>query len=142
MADKLCVRLLSPHAVVPMRATDGAAGYDLFAAQRVLVPSKMHAVVPTGIAVSVPKGTYGRVAPRSGLAVRHCLDVLAGVVDEDFRGELQVVLINHGDADYVIEQGARVAQLVLEKIKVAEVVVVDDLGATMRGAHGFGSTGC
>lgn len=96
----------------------------------------------TGLAVVVPPGTYGRVAPRSGLAVRHGIDVLAGVIDEDYRGPLTVVLANTGESDFVVSAGDRIAQLVLISIRTPEVVIVGgDLGDTQRGASGFGSTG-
>jgi len=98
-------------------------------------------VVPTGIAVAVPGGTYGRVAPRSGLAAKSGIDVGAGVVDADYRGELKVVLFNHSDEPLYVKPGDRIAQLVLERIACASVHEVDDLDATDRSADGFGSTG-
>ena len=139
---ELRVKKLSAHAVPPARASAGAAGYDLCAAYDAVVPANGgRALVKTDVAVAVPPGTYGRVAPRSGLALKSGIDVGAGVIDEDYRGNVGVILFNHGDADFAIKAGDRIAQLVLERIAVAEVVVVEDLDATERGAGGFGSTG-
>jgi len=138
----LLVKLLVPEARSPVRGSSGAAGYDLASVVDVVVPARGRALVSTGLAVVVPPGTYGRVAPRSGLAVRHGIDVLAGVIDEDYRGPLTVVLANTGESDFVVSAGDRIAQLVLISIRTPEVVIVGgDLGDTQRGASGFGSTG-
>jgi dUTP pyrophosphatase len=93
------------------------------------------------LAAAIPKGFYGRVAPRSGLAVKHGLDVLAGVIDSDYRGEIICALINHGDEPLQIEEGTRIAQLVIEAIITPEPVWSEDLSETERGRAGFGSTG-
>lgn len=137
----LFVKRLVQHAIVPLRASAGAAGYDLYACENVQVQANRHALVPTGISIKLPTGTYGRVAPRSGLAVKKCIDVLAGVIDEDYRGEIIVVLMNHGDSDFEVKRGDRIAQLVLEKIAIVPVREVATLPETARGAGGFGSTG-
>ena len=97
--------------------------------------------VETDIRVLLPEGTYGRIAPRSGLAVRHSIDVLAGVVDRDYTGNIVVVLINLGLWPYHVRRGDRIAQLICEKIVVPEVMEVSALPSTARGARGFGSTG-
>lgn len=97
--------------------------------------------MPTGLAIAAPPGTYARVAPRSGLAVKHFIDTGAGVVDEDYRGEVGVILFNHGDTDFVVAPGDRVAQLILERIVTPAVEEVDDLDATVRGDGRYGSTG-
>jgi dUTP pyrophosphatase len=101
----------------------------------------MRASVRTGLAVNIPLGFYGRVAPRSGLAVRHGLDVLAGVIDSDYRGEIICALINHGDEAIQIDAGMRVAQLIIESILTPEPVWSEALSETERGQGGFGSTG-
>jgi dUTP pyrophosphatase len=93
------------------------------------------------LAVAIPHGFYGRVAPRSGLAVRHGLDVLAGVIDSDYRGEIICALINQGDEPLEIEAGMRVAQLIIEAIATPEPIWSEDLSETERGHGGFGSTG-
>lgn len=106
-----------------------------------VIPAQGKAIVPTDISIACPPGTYGRVAPRSGLAAKHHLDVGAGVVDADYRGPLGVVMFNFSAVDYAVKEGDRVAQLVLEKIMNVEVAEVDELDDTARGAGGFGSTG-
>ena len=137
----LRVKKLSEFAVLPVRGSAGAAGYDLAAASAGVVPARGRGLVATDLAVALPPGVYGRVAPRSGLAVKAGLDVGAGVIDADYRGPLGIVLFNHGDADWAYARGDRVAQLILERIEHADVVCVDDLDDTARGAAGFGSTG-
>ncbi|KAI3659793.1 hypothetical protein MP638_002750 [Amoeboaphelidium occidentale] len=137
----LKVKRLSEDAQLPKRGSSKAAGYDLFSAKEMIIPAQGKAIVPTDISIAVPEGTYGRVAPRSGLAVKHFLDVGAGVIDEDYRGPVGVVLFNFSQTDYKVQKGDRIAQLVLEKIMTPEVQEVEDLDATDRGAGGFGSTG-
>ena len=135
---------LSGKAIAPQQATEKAAGYDLCSAHDAIVPMKGRCLVKTDIAVSVPKGTYGRVAPRSGLTLKNGIDVGAGVIDEDYRGNVGVILFNHSDTDFVVKTGDRIAQLILEKIELVptqEVFEIGDLGETQRGSHGFGSTG-
>jgi dUTP pyrophosphatase len=133
-------RRLDPKARLPQRASCGAAGYDLYSVQDCVVPRHGKAKVQTGLAVAIPDGHYGRVAPRSSVAWNF-VDVGAGVIDADYRGEVIVMLYNHGYADYHVRAGDKVAQLVLERISVPEPVWVDDLDETERGAGGFGSTG-
>ena len=107
------------------------------------VPARGKAVVRTGLSIAIPENTYARIAPRSGLAVKNFLDTGAGVVDYDYRGEVGVVLFNHSEVDYEVKVGDRVAQLILERISMADIEEVTDgeLFATERGAGGFGSTG-
>ena len=134
------IKKLVPEAIVPTRGSDGAAGYDLASVVDITVPALGRVAVATGLAMRVPSGTYGRIAPRSGLAYKYGIDVLAGVVDEDYRNEVLVILYNTSDCDYIIKKGDRIAQLVLEKISTPEVEIVDDLDKTSR-TGGFGSTG-
>lgn len=130
-----------PLAKLPVRGSAQAAGYDLFACEDAVIPKGGRAVVQTGIHVALPEGHYGRVAPRSGLAVKHGIDVGAGVVDSDYRGLLGVVLFNFGSDDFQFHAGDRIAQLVIEKISTPDVEEVDSLDDTTRGSGGFGSTG-
>lgn len=95
----------------------------------------------TGLSIAIPEQTYARIAPRSGLAVKKFLDVGAGVVDYDYRGEVGVVLFNHGEEDFEVKVGDRIAQLILERISMADCVETDMLFDTERGSAGFGSTG-
>lgn len=143
----LNVTKLVPNATLPARATPGAAGYDLFSTDSYVVLPGRRVVVSTGISVQLPPGTYGRIAPRSGLAVKHGLDTLAGVIDSDYTGEVKVVLQNLDlSQPFVIRPGYRIAQLILEKCEIVDVVEVPTentplVDATNRGAAGFGSTG-
>ena len=139
----LKVTKLVPHATIPLRATSGSAGYDLYSAEGYVILPQHRVVVSTGIQIALPDGVYGRIAPRSGLAVKHGLDVGAGVVDPDYTGELKVVLFNHDPKQtFIIRPGYRIAQLVLESYVVADVEMVGSIDPTTeRGAGGFGSTG-
>jgi len=138
----LNVTKLVPSAILPSRATSGSAGYDLYSTDSYVVLPGRRVVVSTGISVHLPPGTYGRVAPRSGLAVKHGLDTLAGVIDPDYTGEIKVVLQNlDTQQPFVIRSGYRIAQLILENFTTADVVEVTEAPATDRGAAGFGSTG-
>jgi dUTP pyrophosphatase len=141
MFERLLFKRLHPEARLPSRGSERAAGLDLCAVERVTLAPGGRTAVRTGVAVAIPAGFYGRVAPRSGLAVRHGIDVLAGVIDADYRGEILCALVNHGREPFEIEPGARVAQLVVEAIATPEPAWADDLEETERGAGGFGSTG-
>ena len=187
----LQVKLLSPTAKPPTRGSAFAAGYDLYASSAATVPARGKALVDTDISIAVPAGTYGRVAPRSGLASKHSIDVGAGVIDADYRGPVKVLLFNFSDREFEVQIGERVAQLIVERVSslfffpldrismtyppislaaflccffrlcpslvlyvwgisitdllgqiyTPEVVVVEQLEESVRGAGGFGSTG-
>ena len=140
-AEVLRVKLLNGNAKMPSRGTPKSAGFDLSASAGLLVPAGQQAFVPTGLAIALPPGTYGRVAPRSGLAAKHRISVGAGVVDADFRGEVLVLLVNHGHCDFTVAVGDRIAQLIVELCSSCSAQEVYDLPDTQRGADGFGSTG-
>jgi dUTP pyrophosphatase len=106
-----------------------------------VIPARGKGLVKTDLSIAIPRDTYARIAPRSGLAWKHFIDTGAGVVDYDYRGNVGVILFNHAETDFEVKAGDRVAQLILERIATPEVVEVDDLEATERGAGGFGSTG-
>ncbi|EAQ92683.1 dUTP pyrophosphatase [Chaetomium globosum CBS 148.51] len=137
----LLIKKLSDKARLPTRGSAFAAGYDLFAARPTTIPARGKALVDTDISMSLPAGTYGRIAPRSGLAAKHFIDTGAGVIDADYRGPVKVLLFNHADADYAVQEGDRVAQLIIERIYTPEVLEVQELEESVRGAGGFGSTG-
>ncbi|KAF4170949.1 hypothetical protein CNMCM8927_006629 [Aspergillus lentulus] len=137
----LLVKKLTESAQAPTRGSAFAAGYDLYSAKETVIPAKGKALVDTGLAIAVPEGTYGRVAPRSGLASKHFIDTGAGVIDADYRGEVKVLLFNFSDVDFTVKVGDRIAQLVLERIYTPDVMVVEELEESVRGAGGFGSTG-
>ncbi|XP_062860503.1 deoxyuridine 5'-triphosphate nucleotidohydrolase, mitochondrial isoform X1 [Trichomycterus rosablanca] len=132
---------LTENATAPTRGSVKAAGYDLYSAYDYSIPPMDKAVVKTDIQIAVPRGCYGRVAPRSGLAAKHFIDVGAGVVDEDYRGNLGVVLFNFGKETFKVKKGDRVAQLVCERICYPDLQELETLDETDRGTGGFGSTG-
>jgi dUTP pyrophosphatase len=141
MSEQLKFLRLHADAKLPARGSPHAAGLDLSSVENLRIPARGRALVRTGLSVAIPHGFYGRVAPRSGLAVKHGLDVLAGVIDSDYRGEIICALINHGEDSLEIEAGMRVAQLIIESIATPEAVWGEDLDETVRGGKGFGSTG-
>jgi dUTP pyrophosphatase len=130
---------------LPTYATAGAAGLDLLAAvdAPVVVPPLGRALIPTGLAVALPPGHELQIRPRSGLALRHgiVLPNSPGTIDEDYRGEVQIIVLNMGDAPFAVERGMRIAQAVLAPVTRAAWLEVDDLDSTKRSAGGFGSTG-
>ncbi|MYE20313.1 MAG: dUTP diphosphatase [Rhodospirillales bacterium] len=136
-----------PHAVeeLPARMTEGSSGFDLPAAipEAMTLAPGASVVVPTGLTLEIPEGYEGQVRPRSGLALRHGITVLngPGTIDADYRGEVAVILINHGPEPHIIERGARVAQLVIQRLTAIRFEEVQQLSATHRGSDGFGSTG-
>lgn len=133
-----------PNARIPVRATSGSAGYDLSSCVECIVPAHGKAMVSTGLSLEMSMmDCYARVAPRSGLAAKHAMDVLAGVIDEDYRGVIQVILYNHSDQDFVVKVGDRIAQLIFERIYIPDIVegTDEDMTASARGDGGFGSTG-
>lgn len=147
MTDRVAVRIKRlPHGHgldLPAYATSGAAGMDVLSAESVtLKPGQRHAVA-TGLAMAIPQGFEIQVRPRSGLALKHGISVpnTPGTIDSDYRGELKIILINHGDEDFAIARGDRVAQLVLAPVVQAGWEEVEDLDETARGEGGFGSTG-
>ena len=149
---------LSSSARIPYKAHPTDAGYDLYASMYVEIAPMQRAIVPTALSVAIPEGYYGRIAPRSGLAIKNGIDVLAGVVDPSYRGPVGVVLINlnykkpnsevgsyeniMGDSNtFKINEGDRIAQLIIEKYHSVEFEEVLELEESDRGESGFGSTG-
>lgn len=139
------MRRLDPDLPLPEYAKPGDAGVDLRATESLtLLPGGGRALVPTGIAVAIPRGYAGFVQPRSGLALRHgvtCLNT-PGLIDADYRGELKVLLVNTDPAEpFLIERGERIAQLVIQAVEHVAFVEVEELDSTERGEGGFGHTG-
>ena len=137
----LNVTKLSERAKLPHRGSKFSAGLDLHSASFCEIEPGQRKLLDTGISIEIPPGHYGRIAPRSGNAFNHGLDVLAGVIDSDYRGEIKVLLINFGTTVHQVELGSRIAQLIIEKIKLLEPRWVNELDETDRGDGGFGSTG-
>lgn len=136
----MAVKVAGPGAL-PRYGSEGAAGADLHAAEAIVLAPGDRAAVATGIHLELPAGHVGLVWPRSGLALKHGIDTLAGVIDSDYRGEVRVVLINHGREPFAIASGDRIAQLLVQRVERVEFVGEADLDRTARGAGGFGSTG-
>lgn len=143
MSVTLQVFRLEPSATMPQYQTEGAAGLDLHAAEATTLGPGQSGLVKTGIAVMIPPGYEGQVRPRSGLALRRRVTVLnaPGTIDHDYRGEVKVLLINHGEYHFHVEPGDRIAQLVLSPVARARVEEITEMVETYRGAGGFGSTG-
>ena len=139
--SKIYFKKLHDDAVVPTRGSEFAAGLDLSSVESVVIEPGDRAIVATGLAVIIPNDTYLRIAPRSGLAAKHGIDVLAGVVDSDYRGEIKVILANFGREPFAVMPGERIAQAILEQCVLADVETVEELTDTDRDAAGFGSTG-
>ena len=141
---RLSVKRLDPAcARLPERAHPGDAGLDLFAAGDVDIPAGEARLVGTGLAIELPPGTEGQVRPRSGLALRHAVTVLnaPGTIDAGYRGEVGVLLVNHGRQAFRVRRGMKVAQLVVTPVVEVEVIEAKTLPETSRGGRGFGSTG-
>jgi dUTP pyrophosphatase len=140
---------LTERATIPRRSSEGAAGFDLFPLRCHYIEPGERELIPTGIACQLRPGWYGRIAPRSGLAVKHGIDVLAGVIDSDYRGEIKVLLQNHGDLLVELQPHFAMAQIIFEPCWYQNVEVVSDpektlvadlAASTKRGTSGFGST--
>uniref|UniRef100_A0A0N5AU59 Deoxyuridine 5'-triphosphate nucleotidohydrolase n=1 Tax=Syphacia muris TaxID=451379 RepID=A0A0N5AU59_9BILA len=141
---------ITADAFAPTYGSAKAAGADLYSAEDCIIPAKGifdfyfclgKYCVSTAIRVAIPDGCYGRIAPRSGLAVKNFIDVGAGVIDSDYRGELKILLFNFGNEDFQVRKGDRIAQLICEKFQRCEILESHELEETARGAGGFGSTG-
>ncbi|MCA9367535.1 dUTP diphosphatase [Candidatus Kaiserbacteria bacterium] len=139
--ETVSVKKLSESAVLPERKTAHAAGFDLFSNEGAIIYPCERKAVGTGVAVEMPESIFSEIRPRSGLAVNAGIDVLAGVIDADYRGEIRVVLINHGTEPYRISPGDRIAQLIFRQFVPVTLVAVESLPETARGESGFGSTG-
>lgn len=132
-----------PALPLPAQQSAGASGMDVVASEGLILEPGAWAAVPTGLALEIPLGFEVQVRPRSGLALKYGITVLnaPGTIDADYRGELKVLLVNHGKTPYKVEPGDRIAQLVVGEVVPAIVVEAEALGASVRGAGGFGSTG-
>lgn len=139
--ELLRFKKLDLRAVLPKRGSVLAAGLDICSIEDVEIGPRQRAMARTGLAVAIPPGFYGRIAPRSGLAAKNGLDVLAGVIDSDYRGEICCLLYNTSDEAIVLSAGSKICQLIIEQIITPEAAWSNDLDETARGAGGFGSTG-
>lgn len=138
---KVYFKKLTEDAVIPTRGSEQAAGLDLTSVEDKIIYGGTREIIATGLSCALPISTYLRIAPRSGLAAKHGIDVLAGVVDSDYRGEIKVILQNLDTEPFHVKKGDRIAQGIIEIFVHAEIEDVDDLMDTDRGDGGFGSTG-
>ena len=130
---------------LPNYSTHGSSGMDLVAAvkQDVILRPGKRALIPTGISISLPQGCEAQIRPRSGLALKHGVTLLntPGTIDSDYRGEIQVIMINLGEEDFVVKRGLRIAQMIISQYVTADFKIVDELDVTLRNIGGFGHTG-
>jgi len=139
--EVLHFKKVDANATLPTRGSASAAGLDLYSLEHVRLDSHDRLLVRTGLAVAIPQGYYGRIAPRSGLASKKGIDVLAGVIDPDYRGEIQCLLYNTSDEAVELPARTKICQLIIEKIITPAAEWIEELQDTTRGAQGFGSTG-
>lgn len=137
---RISIKKLNPLAKIPKQANISDAGFDLYPVVSYWIKSGERNIVKIGIAISIPDGYYGRIAPRSGLSVKFGLQVLAGVIDSGYLGEIGVVIYNSGNEDYIVSPNQAIAQLIIEKCHAVDWVETDDLEKTERAEKGFGSS--
>ena len=137
---KMEIVVINYNARLPKKAHSSDAGWDLYTPKDFTIEPKKQVLINTGIKITVPKNTYGRIAPRSGLANKNGIDVLGGVIDRGYTGEIKVILINHGNNTKIFKNGDRIAQLIITKIKPCKIKIISKLKITSR-KGGIGSTG-
>ena len=137
----LLVKKLSYDAIIPSKASPLAAGFDLHAASDCLIHSHDKALIFTDISMSLPPGSYGRIAPRSGLALNNFIQIGGGVIDNDYRGNVGVLIFNHGHSDFQVKKHDRIAQIIVEKNFYPKIVITNSLDETVKNSSGFGSSG-
>jgi dUTP pyrophosphatase len=140
---KLNVKLVNEKAILPCYAHPGDAGLDLFSVEKREIPPGESALIGTGIVIELPEHTEAQIRPRSGLALNHQVTLLntPGTIDRGYRGEIKVIMINHGKKPFMVEEGMKIAQMVIKPVLTVDVVRVEELSETPRGEGGFGSTG-
>ena len=147
MPDKPTLKVIKndPRVYLPAYETDGAAGMDLraFLECDLVIPPNGRAKIPTGLKLEIPEGFEAQIRPRSGLAVRHGITVLnsPGTIDSDYRGDLEIILINLGENNWTVKNGDRIAQMVIAPVCQAAIIETETISVTSRGSGGFGSTG-
>lgn len=143
MEYTLKVKLIHEDAKLPNRANVGDAGMDIYSIEEKVIPAGNSALIRTGIEMELPKGTEAQVRPRSGLALKHSITVLnsPGTIDEGYRGEVRVILINHGKEDFTVEKHMRIAQMIIAPVLQVEIEQTENLTESSRGRGGFGSSG-
>lgn len=137
------IKRMHVDAMLPMQANPGDAGMDLYSIETVEIPAGGTKLIKTGIQIELPKGTEAQIRPRSGLALKHSITVLnsPGTIDEGYRGEIGVILINHGQDTILVEKSMRIAQMVIQFVPTIQLLEVNELSQTVRGTSGFGASG-
>ena len=137
------IKRIHPNAKLPLQANPGDAGMDLYSIEAVEIPAGEAKLIKTGLQIELPKGTEAQVRPRSGLALKHSVTVLnsPGTIDEGYRGEIGVILINHGKETFLVEAAMRIAQMVIAHVPTVQLSEVEELSDTVRGTSGFGASG-
>jgi dUTP pyrophosphatase len=143
MISTIHVRKLVPEAMVPTYASSGSSGADLYAVEESTIPAHGHALLSTGIVIAMPAGMEAQIRPRSGIALKHGVTVLnaPGTIDSDYRGEIKVILINHGEGPFNVKPGMRIAQIVFSHVEKVHFEITNELEPTERGGGGFGHSG-
>lgn len=143
MNVELKIKRMHADAILPMQANPGDAGMDLYSIETVEIPAGGTKLIKTGIQIELPKGTEAQIRPRSGLALKHSITVLnsPGTIDEGYRGEIGVILINHGQDTFLVEKSMRIAQMVIQFVPTIQLLEVNELSQTVRGTSGFGASG-
>jgi dUTP pyrophosphatase len=137
------IKRIHADAKLPLQANTGDAGMDLYSIDNVLIPSGEAKLIRTGLQMELPQGTEAQIRPRSGLALKYSVTVLnsPGTIDEGYRGEIGVILMNHGKEPFIVEKSMRIAQMVIQFVPSIQVTEVNELSETVRGSSGFGSSG-
>lgn len=135
------IKKVNDGATLPNYAYNGDAGADLFSCEETIINPGKRVVVNTGVAMAIPDGYVGVIWDKSGLAVKHGIHTMAGVIDSNYRGEIKIVLKNLGDEDFVVNKGMKIAQILIKKVEMPEFLEVEELNESDRGEQGFGSSG-
>lgn len=143
MNYNLKIKLINKDAILPFQANPGDAGLDLYSVEEKIIKPGEAELISTGIILELPEGTEAQVRPRSGLALRHSVTLLnsPGTIDEGYRGEIKVILINHGKEDFKVEKQMRIAQMVIAPVARVKIIQVEEVSSSDRGIGGFGSSG-
>jgi len=139
-ATAIQVMKMAAKATLPSRGSRLSAGHDSYTLEEVLIPARGQKLVRTGIVIGIPQRTYARIAPRSGLAYKESIGIGGGVIDADYRGDVKLIMMNHGNKGYQVQEGDRIAQMIIEKIDTSGMMEVDSLQITDRGNKGFGTS--
>ena len=137
----LKIKKLHPEAILPKYLRSGDAALDLYASENKIIPPNQRELISTGIAMAIPEGYAGLIWDRSGMAAKHGIKSMGGVIDSNYRGEIKVILHNLTSQPFAVEKGMRIAQMLIQKVEQKTILEVEELDDTIRGEKGFGSTG-